>query len=118
MDPVKITTIVEWPVPKKLRDVHSFLGFGNFNRRFIKDYSRLARLLTQLTMKGVPFVWNYTCQDAFETLKEAFTTAPILIHFDYDKEIVVETNASDIASAGVLSQPGSDGRLHPIGLFL
>jgi len=50
-------------------------------------------------------------------LKEAFTTAPILIHFDFDKEIVVETDASDIASAGILSQPGSDGLLHPIAFF-
>jgi len=50
-------------------------------------------------------------------LKEAFTTAPILIHFDFDKKIVVETDASDIASASILSQPGSDGLLHPIAFF-
>ena len=50
-------------------------------------------------------------------MKEAFTTAPILIHFDFDKEILVETNACDIASAGILSQPGSDGLLHPIAFF-
>jgi len=57
------------------------------------------------------------CQATFERLKEAFTTAPILIHFDFDKEIVVETNASNIASAGVLSQPGPDALLHPIAFF-
>jgi len=50
-------------------------------------------------------------------LKEAFTTAPILIHFDFAKEIVVETDASDIASAGILSQPGCNGLLHPIAFF-
>jgi len=117
MDPAKITTIIEWPIPKKLRDVRSFLGFGNFYRHFIQDYSHLARPLTQVTKNGTPFVWSDLCQAAFERLKEAFTTAPILIHFDFDKEIVVETDASDIASAGILSQPGSAGLLHPIAFF-
>jgi len=117
MDPAKITTIIEWPMPKKVRDVRSFLGFGNFYRRFIQDYSHLARLLTQQTKKGTPFIWSNLCQATFERLKEAFTTAPILIHFDFDKEIVVETDASDIASAGILSQPGSYGLLHPIAFF-
>jgi len=50
-------------------------------------------------------------------LKEAFTTAPILIHYDFDKEIVVETDASDIASAGILCQPGSDWQWYPIAFF-
>jgi len=56
MDPAMIITIIEWPIPKKLRDVRSFLGFGNFYRRFIPDYSHRARPLTQFTKKGTPFV--------------------------------------------------------------
>jgi len=115
-DPAKITTIIEWPFSKKLRDVRSFLGFGNSYRRFVQDYSHLAMPQTQPTKKGTQFVWSDLCQAAFERLNEAFTTAPILIHFDFDKEIV-ETNASDIASAGILSQPGADGLLHPIDFF-
>ena len=55
MDSGKITTIIEWPVLKKLRDLRFFLPFGNFYRRFIQDSSYLARLLTQLTKKGTPF---------------------------------------------------------------
>jgi len=55
MDSGKITTIIEWPVLKKLHDVSFFLPFGNFYRRFIQDYSYLARPLTQLTKKGTPF---------------------------------------------------------------
>jgi len=117
MDPAKSTTIIKWPIRKKLRDVHSFLVFGNFYRRFIHDYSHLARPLTQLTKKGTPFVWSDLCQATFERLKEAFTTAPILIHFDFDKEIVVDTDALDIASATIVSQPGPDGLLHPIAFF-
>jgi len=65
----------------------------------------------------MPFVWSNLCQAGFERLKQAFTTALILIHFDFDKEIVVETDASDIASAGILSQPGPHGLLHPIAFF-
>jgi len=117
MDPAKITMIIEWPIPKKSCDVRTFLGFGKFYRRFIQDYSHLARPLTQLTKKGTQFILSDLCQAAFERLKEAFTTAPILIHFDFDKEIVVETDASNIASAGILSQPGSDGLLHSIAFF-
>ena len=62
-------------------------------------------------------MWSDLCQAAFERLKEAFTTTPILIHFDFDKEIVVETDASNIASAGIFSQLGPDGLLHPIAFF-
>jgi len=112
MDPAKTTTIIEWPLPKKLQDVCSFLGFANFYRRFIQDYSHLARPLSELTKKGTPFVWSDLCQAAFDRLKKAFTIALILIHFHFDKEIVVGTATSDIASAGILSQPGPDGLLH------
>jgi len=118
MDPAEITTIIEWPIPNKLRDVRSFLGFGNFYRCFIQDYSHLARPLTQLTKKGTQFVWLDLGQAAFERFKEAFTTALIMIHFDFDKVTVVETDASDLASAGILSQPGSQGLLHPIAFLL
>jgi len=117
MDPAKITLIVEWPTPKKLRDVRSFLGFGKFSMRFIQHYSYLARPLTQLTKKSTPFIWSDLCQAAFERLTEAFTTAPILIHFDFDKEIVVETDPSDIASGSIPSQPGPQGLLHGIAFF-
>ena len=89
----------------------------NFYRRCIQDYSHLARPLTQLTKKGTPFVWSELSQATFERLKKAFTTAPILIHFDFEKEIVVETEASDVGSAGILSQPGPEGLLHPIAFF-
>jgi len=117
MDPAKSTTIIKWPIPKKLWYVRSFLVFGNFYRRFIHDYSHLARPLTQLTKKGTPFVWSDLCQATFGILGEAFTTAPILIYFDFDKEIVVDTDASDIASASTVSQPGPDGFLHSIAFF-
>ena len=67
--------------------------------------------------KGVQFKWTSACQEAFELLKDRFTTAPILAHFDYEKECIVETNASDNVSARVLSQYGEDGKLHPVAFF-
>src|SRR5207302_803662 len=117
MDPSKVKTIVEWPVPQKLRDVRSFLGFGNFYRRFIRGYSHHVRPLTALTKKGVTFKWTIDCQQAFDHLKQAFTSAPILVHFDFEGEIIVETDASDLTSAGVLSQLKKEGIIYPVAFF-
>lgn len=117
MDPKKVEAVQQWPTPTKLKDVQAFLGFANFYRRFIKDYSKVAKALTQLTKKDVPFKWDQSAQDAFDDLKQRFTTAPILRHFDFDRPIVVETDASDYVSAGVLSQYDDDNVLHPVAFF-
>ena len=70
MDPAKTKAITDWPEPKKVKDVQSFLGFANFYRRFISDYSAIVTPLTRLTRKGIK--WNFTdeARKAFETLKE------------------------------------------------
>jgi hypothetical protein len=73
--------------------------------------------MTRLTRKNMHFLWSDKCSQSFETLKQAFTTAPILRHFDYDHEIIIETDASDYVSAGVLSQYDDEGLLHPIAFF-
>ena len=73
--------------------------------------------LTKLSRKDIPFVWTTECQAAVDTLNTAFTTAPILRHFDHDREIIVETDASDYVSAGILSQYDDDGILHPVAFF-
>jgi len=121
MDPAKVSTIVDWEPPANVTGVQCFLGFANFYRRFIRDYSRVVSPLTGLTKKEngkyVPFVWDQEQKDAFELLKTAFTTAPVLRHFDYDREVVVETDASDYVTAGVLSQYDDDKILHPVAFF-
>ena len=106
-----------WPIPHGVKDVRSFLGFSGYYRRFIKDYSKITMPLNQLTKKTVPFSWDSSQNEAFTTLKEAFTRAPILHHFDYEKDITVETDASDYVSAAVLCQPDELGILHPVGFF-
>jgi hypothetical protein len=111
MDPKKIRTITKWKKPATVRDIQCFLGFANFYRIFIRNYSKIAAPLTRLTRKD-KLEWNAEANQAFETLKKAFTMAPILTHPDFQKPFFLETDASDFALGAVLSQPDKDGRLH------
>jgi len=121
MDPEKVSCVLDWQTPGNVTDIQCFLGFAIFYRRFIRDYSKVVSPLTSLTKKEggkyVPFIWGPAQQKAFEDLKKAFTTAPILRHFDYDREIVVETDASDHVSAGILSQYDDEGTLHQVAFY-
>ena len=90
------------------------MGFANFYRRFIAGYSALATPLTELTRKDKPFNWEKPQEKAFQQLKALFTTQPILSFFDPEKEIILETDASDHAVGAVLSQPDYLKRLHPV----
>ena len=93
MDPEKVKTVQEWEVPRTLKELQSFLGFANFYRRFIKGYTRIARPLNKLSGKNKPFVWTSVQQKAFDALKKAFCSFPILRHFDSTRETVLETDA-------------------------
>ena len=104
MDPQKIQAVTEWKTPRTVRQLQSFLGFANFYRRFIEGYSRVVKPLTQLCSTKVKFHWDAPQQAAFDFLKQAFTSAPILKHFDPTLETVLETDASDRVISGVLSQ--------------
>ena len=117
MDPAKIETIVNWSTPKNVKDVQSFLGFANFYRRFVFRFSKIADPLTKLTKKDTKFLWDDKCQKAFDLMKNAFTSDKILMHYDPDQKIVVETDASDYVSAGILSQYDNNGVLKPIAYF-
>jgi len=111
----KVKAVLEWETPKSLTEVQSFLGFANFYRRFIQDYSRVARPLTELTKKsGKEWKWNPEAEAAFRELKRRFTTAPILAYFDTERPVLIETDASDFTIGAVLSQREDKGRLHPI----
>lgn len=115
MDPKKVSGVLEWPVPAKVKQVQAFLGFANFYRRFIKDFAKLAKPLTDLTKKDQPWVWGSEQTNAFETLKKAFTTAPILRIPDDVNPFRLSTDASDFAIGSVLSQLDPDDNLwHPV----
>ena len=117
MDSVKTNAIKDWKSSSNLKDIQSFIAFANFYHQFIKDFTKMASPLTALTKKNVVFKWEEPEQNAFESIKEAFSTALILQHFDSDKECVVETDTSDYISGAVLSQPDHEGVLHPIAFL-
>ena len=96
-----------------LKDVQHFISFANFYRRFIKDFSKVALLLTRSTAP-TPAEWRSTpeIQEAQAQLVQLFTTAPVLKHFDPELQAIVETDASDFALGAILSQRHS-GTLHP-----
>jgi len=114
MSDAKVKTIQEWPEPKKVEDIQSFLGFANFYRCFIFNYSDIVIPLTRLTRKNTPWNFDDDCRIAFNTLKQAFTSTPILTHWVPDAQLVVETNASDYALAAILSIMTKDNEIHPV----
>ena len=116
MDPKKVKAIKDWQAPTTVKGVRSFLGFANFYRRFIKNYSLLAAPLTRLT-GDVAFQWGEKEQEAFDKLKEIFVTEPVLAQWDPDRETIVETDSSGYVTAGVLSQYDDQGLLRPVAYF-
>ncbi|MBW0566709.1 hypothetical protein O181_106424, partial [Austropuccinia psidii MF-1] len=113
MDSSKVQQILNWPQPKNIKALQSFLGFANFYCCFIKNYSKKITSLTSLLKKDSPFIFNEKALSQFQLLKEAFTTAPILSHFNPSLPTIVETDASDYALGAVLSQVNDSGK-HPI----
>lgn len=117
MDPEKVSAILEWEPPKTVKAVRSFLGFANFYRTFIKDYSDVVRPLTELTHKERAFMWTDECQGVFDKLKRMFTTAPSLATFDRNRTTIMETDSSGWCIGGALMQYDDDGFLRPCAFF-
>lgn len=114
MDPARVRAIADWTPPESFRDIQVFLGFANFYRKFIQSYSRITAPLTALlkgSIRGVkhgPFDLPPDALAAFNEIKEAFASATILRHWDPTKESKVETDASNRAVSGILSQLTAD----------
>eukprot|EP00253_Pinus_taeda_P022079 PITA_22079 len=106
VDPEKIKTILDWPVPKDVADIRSFMGLAGYYRRFVEGFSRVAYPITSLQKKGRTFRWSSECQQSFERLKQLLTSAPVLSIADPNKDYVVCTNASGEGVGGVLMQEG------------
>src|SRR5882724_7805478 len=118
MDMAKTDAVSVWPTLTNLKAVQAFLGFANFYRRCIVRFSDIVIPLIRLTRKDIPFTWGPNHTEAFETLKTAFTQAPILAHFNPDNPIVVETDACDYTIAAIISQISpDDGDIHPITFY-
>ena len=117
MDSAKVEAITSWPEPQKVKDVQAFIGFANFYRRFIAGFSKLAHPLTRLMRKDTPWTWGVEEQKAFDGLKQAFTSAPILAMADMSKPFILECDASNYATGAVLSQKAEDGHIHLIAFY-
>ena len=113
MDPVKLDSIAAWPTPAKVKDVRSFLGFANFYRWFIPDYSMVARPLLDLTKKDNRWDWTPACQQSFDELKKLFLSCPILHLPNFAKPFAIATDASKYALGAILLQTDSNGDWHP-----
>jgi len=104
MDSEKVNAVLNWEAPKSMKNFQCFLGFANFYRCFIHRCSHLSQLLFNLLCKDVPFGWDAAYEQVFEALKKAFTSSPLLRHFDPNLETLVETDTYDYGTSGILSQ--------------
>jgi transposase InsO family protein len=118
MDPTKVQAVTGWPVPDSRVALQRFLGFANFYRRFIRNFSQVAAPLTALTSVKSRFEWSRAAQTAFDHLKSLFTSAPILTTPDTSNQFIVEVDASEVGVGAILSQRlSTDGKVHPCAYF-
>ena len=103
-DPEKIKVVKEYPVPTSVKEVRRFLGLCSYYRKFIRNFSEIAAPLNQLTTKYARFVWTAECLEAFNTLRDALITAPVLCYPDFTLEFIIYTDACDYGIGGVLAQ--------------
>nr|GFC63757.1 reverse transcriptase domain-containing protein [Tanacetum cinerariifolium] len=104
VDRAKVDVIAKLPHPTTVKGVRSFLEHAGFYQRFIQDFSKIARHMTHLHEKEIPFVLSKDCIDAFETLKKKLTKAPILVVPDWNLPFALMCDASDFAIGAVLGQ--------------
>ena len=129
-NPKKVDKVWDWPVPKTSKEVHSFIGLASYYRRFIPNFAKWSKPLNALIvppahqakvrhgemkkLELTEFVWSKECQEGFDALKHALTTAPVLAYPDYTQPFILETDASLKGLGAVLSQKGKDGEVHVI----
>ena len=91
--PDKVQAILDWEAPKSVKDVRSFLGMAGYYRRFIENFSKIAKPMTELLKKGKKFEWSEKAEESFQTLKTKLTTAPVLALPDTSKDFVIFCDA-------------------------
>lgn len=117
-DSAKVHAVAEWPTPTFRKQLQHFLGFANFYRSFIRNYSKVAAPFTCLTSTFKPFQWPEEVKETFAKLKTMFTYSPILSHPDPSCQFIVEVDASDTEVCAVLSQRDAvEQKLYPYAFF-
>jgi hypothetical protein len=111
MDPAKVQAVREWPMPRSARTIRGFLGLAGYYHKFVHNYGTIAALLTALLKKD-GFLWSEETSAAFDALKAAVTTAPVLAMPDFSKPFIVECDASSHGFGAVLVQDS-----HPVAFF-
>ena len=114
MEKEKVQGVIEWPVLKDVKDVQKFLRLANYYRWFVKDFAKIARPLHEMMRKENKWNWGERQQKAFEELKERFTTEPVLVTPDLDKEMRMEADALDFATEEILSMKCEDEKWRPV----
>ncbi|KAF7647278.1 hypothetical protein LDENG_00174850, partial [Lucifuga dentata] len=117
MEASKVKAVLEWSRPNSRKEVQRFLGFSNFYRWFIRNYSQVAAPLSDLTSTKRPFTWSPSAEAAFNTLKQHFTSAPVLVLPDPTRQFLVEVDASDVGVGAILSQCSAVDKIHPCAFF-
>ena len=113
----KIQAIRNWTKPLTTRDIRSFVGLANFYSKFVPHFADTMKPFYEMTKKGAPYFWNDVLQSAFDTIKAAMHNDVFLIGFDYEKDVTLETDASGVAYAGIISQKDENGNLRPVLMF-
>ena len=113
-DEDKLDAISKFPQPRSVKDIQSFLGLCNYYRKFIRNFSIIARPMYEATRKDLHFEWNETLQGVFDLLKEVLVNAPVLAHFDNQAPTELHVDASRIGIGAVLLQTDEEGKAHPI----
>jgi len=109
MEKEKVKGVLEWPMPKCIKDVQKFLGLANYYHRFIKEFATVVRPLHDLVKKDKKWDWTEREEKAFKELKERFTKELVLAAPNIDKKIRMEVDALDYVMEGVLSMECKDG---------
>jgi len=115
-DPKKIKAIEEYPAPKTVKEIRAFIGLAGYYRRHVRNFAKLAKPLTNLTKKDVPYEWTGEHQNAFEELKKSLSTEPLLIYPDFKQPFIVACDASTKAIGAVLSQL-REGEERPVAYY-
>ena len=113
-DPSKLEAIRQFPTPDHLKTLRSFLGLASYYRRFIPTFSKVASPLFALTRTGVPFEWTDQCRETFEQLKKLLTESPVLAFPDFEKQFLLETDASIKGLGAVLAKKQEDNSVRPV----
>lgn len=108
-DPTKVQIITDWPQPTSVKDLQSFLGMAGYYRKFVRHFGLLSKPLTNLLKKGEQYIWTTSHQEAFDALKQALITSPVLALPNFSKPFTMEIDAFDKGIGAILQQEG-----HPI----